>query len=79
MDHQFGSGRPFMTAEVDCGHLRLPCGGRVAGIGRRPQLLPDKGPPLKHLRQKRHRMAAAVQDKHLSTGIIVKFGDNEKP
>jgi hypothetical protein len=41
-------------------------------------LLPEKGPPLKHLRQKRHRAAAAVQDKHLSTGIIAKFGDNGK-
>jgi lipoprotein-anchoring transpeptidase ErfK/SrfK len=39
-------------------------------------LLPEKGPPLKHLRQKRHSAPAAVQDKHLRTGIIVKFGDN---
>jgi hypothetical protein len=32
--------------------------------------------PLKHLRQKRHRQAAAVQDDDPSSGILVNFGDN---
>jgi lipoprotein-anchoring transpeptidase ErfK/SrfK len=41
-------------------------------------LMPKNPLPLKYLRQKRHRAPAAVQDGHLSTGIIVKFGDNEE-
>jgi lipoprotein-anchoring transpeptidase ErfK/SrfK len=40
--------------------------------------MPEKALSLKHLRQKRHRTPAAVQDSDLSTGIIVKSGDNER-
>jgi hypothetical protein len=38
--------------------------------------LPENAQLLKHLRQKRHRRPAAVQDGHPSTGILVNFGDN---
>jgi hypothetical protein len=39
-------------------------------------LLPENAQLLKHLRQKRHRRPAAVQDNHSSSGILVNFGDN---
>ena len=68
-----------MTAEWTAAICGFPVAAGWRGSVDDLMLLPEKGPPLKHLRQKRHRAAAAVQDKHLSTGIIVKFGDNEKP
>jgi hypothetical protein len=33
-------------------------------------------PSLGTLRQKRHNLTAAVQDKHLSAGIVAKLSDN---
>jgi hypothetical protein len=44
--------------------------------GGQTKLMPENALPLKHLRQKRHRKAPAVQDHHPGTGNIVKFGDN---
>jgi hypothetical protein len=39
-------------------------------------LMPENARLLKHLRQKRHRRPAAVQDDNASSGILVNFGDN---
>ena len=40
------------------------------------QRIPNSSGPLEHLRQKRHRPAAAAPKGHLRAGIVGNFGDN---
>ena len=52
--------------------------GAVAAMIRRPShLCPKTGRNATDLRQKRHSGGPAARDKHLSTGIIANFGDND--
>jgi hypothetical protein len=56
--------------------LRQPDGGSVAPIRRPWGPCPKISLKSKHLRQKRHNQPAAVQDKHLRSGIMADFDDN---
>jgi hypothetical protein len=56
--------------------LRQPDGSRVAVIRRWQPTCSKISRKPDNLRQKGHRMHAAAQDEHLSTGIMADFGDN---
>jgi hypothetical protein len=56
--------------------LRQPDGGSVAPIRRPGRVCPKISPKPKHMQQKRHNRLAAVQDKHLSSGIMADIDDN---
>jgi hypothetical protein len=57
-------------------YLRQRDGAGVASIRRPQRSCPKINRKPDHLRQKRHSQPAAVRNKHLSSGIMVDFGDN---
>jgi hypothetical protein len=74
---KFDSGKCLITGAGSGGpDLRQPDGSRVAAIRRRRPTCTKISRNPDNLRQKGHRMHAAAQDEHLSTGIMADFGDN---
>jgi hypothetical protein len=75
---QFDVGKPFLTGPDEPRYTSLATWWREDGRIRGQKAGISEGivPSSWNLRQKRHNPAAAVQDKHLSAGIVAKLSDN---